>query len=86
MGSELVKIHCPCCGTALKFPGDAPQKFGRCPRCHNRFALSDAIKGPPPTQRPYSLSAGTTFAGLRIEARLGAGGMAEVYLATQLSL
>lgn len=82
-----MKIHCPSCGTGLKFTTSVQQKFGRCPRCQERFALDDAIKqADEQVQAAYSLSPGTTFAGLRIERPLGAGGMAEVYLATQLSL
>jgi len=82
-----MKIHCPSCGTALKFTTSAQQKFGRCPRCYNQFALDDAVKQADTQARAaFSLSPGTTFAGFRIERPLGAGGMAEVYLATQLSL
>ena len=82
-----MKITCPSCGTALKFTRSAQQKFGRCPRCQNRFALDEAIeKAEAQSQPAFSLSPGRTFAGFRIERPLGAGGMAEVYLATQLSL
>jgi len=69
----------------MHFPDISQAQIGKCPRCGTRFLLDDAA---PDRDRghTYSLTPGTTFSGLRIERPLGARGMAEVYLATQLSL
>ncbi|MFH0965413.1 MAG: SUMF1/EgtB/PvdO family nonheme iron enzyme [Planctomycetota bacterium] len=80
-----MRVQCPKCLTTLRFPDELSDRVGRCPRCHARIPLSRTPSEPPPTHA-FSLAPGDTFAGLRIEKPLGAGGMAEVYLATQLSL
>ena len=81
-----MKVRCPKCGTSLRFPEDPTRQVGKCPKCRTRFQLGQASAQSATAEHTYALKPGTVFSSLRIERPLGAGGMAEVYLATQLSL
>ena len=74
----MTSIRCPSCGKVLNAPDGATAGRGKCPRCGELVDLATAER--------VGLKPGDTLGGCRIEALVGRGGMAAVYLATQLSL
>jgi len=79
-------VKCPKCAAMLRYPEGATIKVVKCPRCKTRFPIDHGAPTPPAATKRLALSGGTEFGGLRIVRPLGIGGMAEVYLAMQLSL
>jgi formylglycine-generating enzyme required for sulfatase activity/predicted Ser/Thr protein kinase len=71
----LFSFHCPACKGKLEADASSSGSQADCPQCGIPVAI------PEPRVAP-----GTTLAGLRLERRLGKGGMGEVYLARQLSV
>jgi len=89
-------VHCPHCGTEISCDTDAPESELVCPECGTALRPSwgqeTVIKGIGEEAQVAARDAyahvkkGDVLSGFRIEEKLGAGAMAVVFKATQLSL
>ncbi len=71
----LLTLRCPECDTQLEVSADLAGTHDQCPSCGCDITI------PPPTIEP-----GTSIGNFQIGRKLGAGGMGDVFLATQLSM
>ncbi|MBI3272461.1 MAG: protein kinase [Planctomycetes bacterium] len=83
-----MNVACPKCKAPLPQPPEPKTTTVKCPGCGVSVTIQYA---PPPAKKPaasdqYTLTPGTVLGGFRVDGPLGAGGMASVYRATQISL